>query len=56
MIKAKIYGPTSRPYGRLEFDTLGKAAAWCRRHPSAWISITRVLPSGKVRVKRSFKK
>ena len=50
---AKIYGPTSRLYGRLSFATLRAAAAWCAKNPDAWFAINK-RPSGRVVVKRTF--
>jgi hypothetical protein len=49
----KVYGPTSRPYGRLSFASLNAAAAWCAKHPAAWFAINK-RPSGRVVVKRMF--
>ena len=48
----KVYGPTSRPYGRVAFRSVRAAALWCEKHPD-WISITK-RANGTVSVKRAF--
>jgi hypothetical protein len=48
----KVYGPTSRPYGRVAFQSVRAAAIWCEKNPG-WISITK-RANGTVSVKRAF--